>query len=45
VNSVSDMHIGDAVDEFALPDDRGERWSLAEHRGVPVVVIFHRHLM
>jgi peroxiredoxin len=30
--------------EIDLPDDEGDRWRLSDHRGAPVVVIFHRHL-
>ncbi len=39
------MQTGDVVDDFALTDDRGGTWTLSEHRGRPVVLIFHRHLM
>jgi len=27
-----------------LPDDEGRQWRLSDHRGRPVVMIFHRHL-
>jgi peroxiredoxin len=27
-----------------LPDADGGTWRLADHRGRPVVLIFHRHL-
>ena len=39
------MRIGDRVDDFSLPDDRGGTWRLADHVGRPVLLIFHRHLM
>lgn len=39
------MRIGDHVADFALPDDAGATWRLSQHRGHPVVLIFHRHLM
>jgi peroxiredoxin len=39
------MQTGDLVADFTLTDDRGASWRLSEHRGTPVVLIFHRHLM
>lgn len=39
------MRIGDLVEDFTLTDDRGGSWTLAEHRGRTVLLIFHRHLM
>lgn len=39
------MQTGDTVDDFTLPDDRSQPWNLAQHRGRPVLLIFHRHLM
>jgi peroxiredoxin len=36
--------IGEPAPEIDLPDDDGNRWLLSEHRGRPVVVVFHRHL-
>ncbi|HEY3701993.1 MAG TPA: redoxin domain-containing protein [Acidimicrobiales bacterium] len=36
--------IGERAPEIDLPDDEGNRWRLSEHRGRPVVVVFHRHL-
>ncbi|MCB0994600.1 MAG: redoxin domain-containing protein [Acidimicrobiales bacterium] len=39
------MQIGDPVEDFTLSDDTGGRWRLSEHRGRPVLLIFHRHLM
>lgn len=39
------MRTGDHIDDFSLPDDRGGTWTLSHHRGRPVLVIFHRHLM
>jgi peroxiredoxin len=35
---------GDVAPDLDLPDDHGERWRLADQRGRPVVLIFHRHL-
>ena len=35
---------GDMAPDVDLPDDQGGRWRLADHRGRPVVLIFHRHL-
>ncbi len=39
------MYIGDIVSDVALPDDRGTTWRIEDHRGRPVLLIFHRHLM
>jgi peroxiredoxin len=39
------MRIGDAVSDFTLPDDAGQAWTLSEHGGSTVLLIFHRHLM
>ncbi len=39
------MRPGDTVDDFTLPDDRDQAWTLSECRGRPVLLIFHRHLM
>jgi peroxiredoxin len=36
--------IGERSPEIDLPDEAGNRWRLSEHRGRPVVVVFHRHL-
>ena len=36
--------LGDVAPEVALPDHDGGVWRLSEHRGRPVVLIFHRHL-
>jgi peroxiredoxin len=30
--------------DLVLPDAEGGTWRLADHRGRPVVLIFHRHL-
>jgi peroxiredoxin len=38
------LDVGDGVPEIDLPDWQGGRWRLSEHRGRPVVLIFHRHL-
>jgi peroxiredoxin len=35
---------GDVAPDIDLPDDEGRRWRLRDHRGRPVVLIFHRHL-
>lgn len=39
------MHTGAPVPALSLVDDQGEIWQLSQHRGCPVVLIFHRHLM
>lgn len=36
--------VGDPAPDFALPDHLGQQWRLADHRGRPVVLVFHRHL-
>jgi len=36
--------VGDLAPPVRLPDHTGATWDLAEHRGHPVVLIFHRHL-
>lgn len=36
--------VGTEAPDFALPTDTGETWRLSEHRGRPVVLVFHRHL-
>lgn len=36
---------GDLIEDFTLPDDRGESWTLSEQPSVPTLLIFHRHLM
>ena len=35
---------GDPAPEVDLPDADGGRWRLSDHRGRPVVLVFHRHL-
>jgi peroxiredoxin len=35
---------GDVAPEVELPDHDGNTWRLSDHRGRPVVLIFHRHL-
>jgi peroxiredoxin len=37
--------IGDIAPDLALSDHDGTPWSLHDHRGSNVVLIFHRHLM
>ena len=36
--------VGDPAPAFELPDHDGGTWRLEDHRGSPVVLIFHRHL-
>ena len=36
--------VGDPAPEIELESAGGETWRLREHRGRPVVLIFHRHL-
>ncbi len=36
---------GELIPDFTRTDDRGQPWTLSEHRGRPVLLIFHRHLM
>jgi len=40
------MSVGlrDTAPAVDLPDDEGQQWRLSDHRGRPVVMIFHRHL-
>jgi peroxiredoxin len=38
------VDVGDPAPELELPDHEGNSWRLADHRGRPVVLIFHRHL-
>lgn len=35
------VSVGDTAPEFTLPDQDGKPWSLAEHRGKPVVLYFY----
>lgn len=35
---------GDSAPLIELPTYEGRRWRLTDHRGRPVVLIFHRHL-
>jgi hypothetical protein len=35
---------GDAAPPIALPAHDGGTWRLTDHIGVPVLLIFHRHL-
>ncbi len=39
------MRPGTAVEDFTLPDDQNRQWTLSSHRGRPVLLVFHRHLM
>jgi peroxiredoxin len=36
--------VGSGAPDFALPTDTGETWRLSEQQGVPVILMFHRHL-
>lgn len=36
--------VGDPAPDISLPDHDGATWRLADHRGRPVVLVFHRHL-
>ncbi|MHB1487174.1 MAG: hypothetical protein ACYCS7_08430 [Acidimicrobiales bacterium] len=38
------IEIGDIAPEIEAIDHQGATWRLSEHRGRPVVLIFHRHL-
>ena len=38
------IQVGDPAPEIDLPTHDGRRWRLADHRGRPVVLTFHRHL-
>ena len=38
------VEVGDEAPGIELPDHDGNRWRLADHRGRPVVLLFHRHL-
>lgn len=38
------VKVGDLAPEIALPDHLGSLWRLSDHRGHPVVLLFHRHL-
>jgi peroxiredoxin len=40
----STLRLGDPVPDVVLRDDTGSPWRLSDHRGHPVVLIFHRHL-
>ncbi len=36
--------LGTEAPDFALPTDTGATWRLSEHRGKPLILMFHRHL-
>ncbi|WP_436792879.1 hypothetical protein [Actinospongicola halichondriae] len=38
------LQVGDPAPDIRLPTADDRRWDLREHRGRPVVLIFHRHL-
>lgn len=38
------VDVGDLAPDIDLPDSAGDRWRLSDHRGGPVVLLFHRHL-
>jgi peroxiredoxin len=44
VPAVDAPSVGDPAPEVALPRPDGTRWRLSDHRGRPVLLIFHRHL-
>ncbi|MFT3743186.1 MAG: peroxiredoxin [Pyrinomonadaceae bacterium] len=35
------MKVGNSAPEFTLPDGDGNSWTLSEHRGKPVVLLFY----
>lgn len=37
------VSVGDPAPDLELLDDRGERWRIDDHRGVPLVIVLHRH--
>ena len=39
------VSVGDLAPDFELADHAGEPWRLRAHRGRPVILVFHRHLM
>lgn len=39
------MRPGDTVENFTLLDDQARPWTLSQHQGRPVLLVFHRHLM
>jgi peroxiredoxin len=41
---MSCLPVGSVAPDFALYTDRGEEWRLSEHRGTPLILMFHRHL-
>ena len=41
---MTDVDVGDPAPQIDLLDQEGNRWRLSDHRGRPVVVLFHRHL-
>ena len=38
------LDVGDLAPDMTLPDHDGRVWRLSDHRGRPVVLLFHRHL-
>lgn len=46
VRRSDDMSVqpGDRAPDIDLVDEQGGRWRLSDHRGRPVLLIFHRHL-
>jgi len=38
------LRIGDPAPDLDLAKDDGGRWRLSEQSGVPVLLVFHRHL-
>ncbi len=39
-----DRLIGKPAPEIELPQVGGGEWRLSDHRGRPVLLVFHRHL-
>jgi peroxiredoxin len=42
--SPAGVRLGDPAPDFEAVAHDGSRWRLTDHRGRPVVLIFHRHL-
>ena len=38
------LDVGDRAPDLDLRSPDGRPWRLADHRGRPVVLVFHRHL-
>jgi len=44
MGSIERPNVGEPAPDFTLPDSKGAPWHLSDHRGHPVVLIFHRHI-